>query len=174
VVTNYLLKPFSYPLERLLKMLGQVSINILFVSPIAVLLGFLLKDYITLPSLPHFFQFVGLVTVSLIFYFLIYFLTAMSSFWVTHGGNFIYATIIISNFLNGSVLPLDLFPEWYQAISIYLPFQYLIFVPIQAYLGNITNWPLTIILAFAWMAVFILLNWVVWRLGVKKFEAVGR
>ncbi len=174
VITNYLLKPFSYPLEKLVKLFGQATINTLFMAPIAVLIGFLLKNYINLPSLTNFIQFIGLAFIALIFYYLIYFLTALSSFWVTHGGNFIYATIIISNFLNGGTLPLDLFPAWYQSISIYLPFQYLLYIPIQGYFGNIENWLFTLSIALVWIIIFIIITKIIWKMGIKKFEAVGR
>jgi len=174
VITNYLLKPFSYPLEKLVKLFGQATINTLFMAPIAIFIGFLLRDYIQLPSLTNFLQFVGLALVALTLYYLLYFLTALSSFWVTHGGNFIYATIITSNFLNGGTLPLDLFPTWFQSISAYLPFQYFLYIPIQGYFGNIENWLFTLSIALAWIIIFIIIVWTVWKMGIKKFEAVGR
>ncbi|NCO04755.1 MAG: hypothetical protein GW939_01250 [Candidatus Magasanikbacteria bacterium] len=174
VITNNLLKPFSYPLEQFVHLLGEGTINTLFITPIVLLAAFFARHIIALPSLEHFLLFLLMSVMGLLFYFLFYFLVSLSSFWVTHGGNFIYGMIIVSSFLNGSMLPLDLFPEWYLRINVYLPFQYLIFLPIQAYLGRIQDIGQTLLIGGIWLAIFIAAVWGVWRLGIKKYEAVGK
>jgi ABC-2 type transport system permease protein len=174
VITNYLLKPFSYTLERLAKLLGGATVNIVFISPVVAVLAFLSRETIALPSAIQWLQFIGMSLIGLLFYFLVYYLAALSSFWVHRGGNFIYGTLLVSGLLNGSLLPLDLFPEWYQPISQMLPFQFLIFIPIQTFLGRIADWNTTLITAAAWIAILSLLILVAWKRGIRKFEAVGR
>ena len=169
-----MLNPFSYPLEQLLKLLAQATVNALFVIPILVLLGFIFRSLIALPSFINILPFLVSSLVGLLFYYLIYFLSALSAFWIYKARSVIYGVIIVSGLMNGSVLPLDLFPNWLQTTSLYLPFQYLMFVPIQAYLGRVNNWKQIIMLTLLWIVIFAIAIAGTWRLGIKKFEAVGQ
>ncbi len=174
LITSYLLKPFSYPLEQLLKLLAQATVNALFVIPILVLLGFIFKSLIALPSFHNILAFLASSLVGLLFYYLIYFLSALSAFWIYKARSVIYGVIIVSSLMNGSMLPLDLFPDWLQTASLYLPFQYLMFVPIQAYLGRVNNWGQIIMLTLLWIVILAIAITGAWRMGIKKFEAVGQ
>lgn len=174
MITHYLLKPFSYPLEQFLKLLAQATVNALFIIPVLVFLGFIFKSLLTLPSGIQILTFLASSLAGLLFYYLIYFLSALSAFWIYKARSVIYGVIVVSNLMNGSLLPLDLFPNWLQTVSLYLPFQYLMFVPIQAYLGRINNWGQIIMLTLLWITILITATAYAWRLGIKKFEAVGQ
>lgn len=173
-ITNYLLKPYSFILESLIKLFGEATINIILITPVIALISYLGRHIFPVPPPQHWLLFVFVLLVSEIFYFLFYFLAALSSFWVVRGRSFIYGMLIINLFLNGSLLPLDLFPQKLQTISHYLPFQFLIFTPVQIFLGRIQNWPQLSLIAALWIVIFTILTLAVWRQGVRKFEAVGR
>lgn len=173
-IVNYLLKPYSYPVETFVKLLGEGTINTLFVTPAILLFAFIGSHYISLPPIHAWFEFIGMLLIGATFYFLFYFLTALSSFWVERGRNFIYGMLVINLMLNGSLVPLDLFPTSFQKISAYLPFQFLVFVPVQTLLGRIQDWPHTLLTALCWILAFGIALSTVWKMGVKKFEAVGR
>jgi ABC-2 type transport system permease protein len=173
-VTNYLLKPYSFVIETLVKLFGEATINILLLSPIVALISFLGRNIFPIPPLSHWLLFLGVLLISELFYFFFYFLAALSSFWFVRGRSFIYLMLIVNLFLNGSMIPLDLFPKQFQTLSSFLPFQFLIFTPIQAFLGRITNWPQIILVACVWAIFFGLTLSVVWKKGVRSYEAVGR
>lgn len=173
-IVNYLLKPYSYAGETFMKLLGEGTINTLFVSPAIAIFAAIGSRYIDLPPLFAWLEFLGMLFIGEIFYFLFYFLTALSSFWFERGRNVIYGMIIINLMLNGSLVPLDLFPAGFQKVSAFLPFQFLIFVPVQTLLGRIQNWPHTLLTALVWILIFSTLISITWKAGVKKFEAVGK
>lgn len=174
VVTNYLLKPFSYPVEQFLKMAGKVTINAAFMVPLAAVLAWFAKDIIQLPTAVSWIQFVGMMLIGMVFYYLIYFISALSSFWLTNGRSAVYAFMLTGSFLNGSLIPLDLFPESLTWLVQYSPFKFLIFVPIQVFLGRIESWTPLLMQAGAWIIILITIIVLLWKLGVRKFEAVGR
>jgi ABC-2 type transport system permease protein len=76
---------------------------------------------------------------------------------------------------SGQFVPLTLMPRLIQDIAQYLPFQLLIYFPIQLILGRLSN--AQIVQGFAmggvWLVVSIFLFNLVWRNGVKRFSAVG-
>ncbi|KKW42848.1 MAG: hypothetical protein UY92_C0003G0054 [Candidatus Magasanikbacteria bacterium GW2011_GWA2_56_11] len=174
LITHYLLKPFSYSLEQGLLLAAQASINLVFALPPFIILGLFINRFIELPDLGDIAAFALLTLIGLIFYYLVYLLSAFSSFWIEKGSTAIYAMIVVSLLLSGSLLPLDLFPDWFQTASRYAPFQYLMYVPIQGFLGQITDWSRTLAVAAVWIVLLAAAARTVWLRGLKKYEAAGR
>lgn len=173
ILTNYLLKPFSFILHELHKLLGKTTINAVFILPIVIALVWIFSGYTAMPSAGGWFAFAGMSAIGFLFYFLLYFPAGLTALWIQEGRGSVYALLIASNFLNGTIIPLDLFPSWAQRVLDALPFRYLIFLPIQTWLGRVEHWPSTLSVGALWLALLILLNILVWRRGVRRFEAVG-
>ena len=101
-------------------------------------------------------------------------ITALA-FWTTRVYSiheFYYALILL---FSGQFVPLTLMPNVIQNIAQYLPFQMLIYFPVQLILGNLSGTQIVqgYVVGFIWLIVSItLFNWV-WRNGVKRFSAVG-
>jgi ABC-2 type transport system permease protein len=97
------------------------------------------------------------------------------AFWTTRVYSiheFYFALILL---FSGQFVPLPLMPKIVQDIAGYLPFQLLIYYPIQLILGKLSGAQIIqgYVMAGFWLVVAIVLfNWV-WRRGVKRFSAVG-
>jgi ABC-2 type transport system permease protein len=97
------------------------------------------------------------------------------AFWTTRVYSiheFYYALILL---FSGQFVPLVLMPTLIQDIAEYLPFQLLIYFPIQLILGNLSTAQITqgYIVGLLWLGISItVFNWI-WRNGVKRYSAVG-
>ncbi len=97
------------------------------------------------------------------------------AFWTTRVYSiheFYYAMIVL---FAGQFVPLQLMPPLVQQLAVYLPFQFLIYFPIQLILGKVPAEAIlpTYALGLAWLAAaYLLFRWV-WRAGLKRFSAVG-
>jgi len=97
------------------------------------------------------------------------------AFWTTRIYSiheFYFALILL---FSGQFVPLTLMPKLIQDIAQYLPFQLLIYFPIQVILGKLSAQQIVqgYVIGFVWLVVSLFLfNWV-WRKGVKRFSAVG-
>jgi ABC-2 type transport system permease protein len=97
------------------------------------------------------------------------------AFWTTRVYSiheFYYALILL---FSGQFVPLTLMPTLIQDIAQYLPFQLLIYYPIQLILGKLSTPQIVqgYAMGFIWLAVAItVFNWI-WRNGVKRYSAVG-
>jgi len=173
-ITNYLLKPYSYLRYRFLYLCGSICINMVFVLPLTCIGAYVMRHAFTFPSAMGWVIFIITVFIAILFEFLMYAIASLSSFWVTRGSHFIYATILITSLFDGSLIPLDLFPAWAYRLMSYLPFQFIIYTPIQAFLGKIHNPIPLLFIAILWLVVLFLILQLLWRKGVKKTEGVGR
>jgi len=97
------------------------------------------------------------------------------AFWTTRVYSiheFYYALILL---FSGQFVPLPLMPKLIQDVAQYLPFQLLIYFPIQLILGKLSSAQIVqgYVTGIIWLIVAIsVFNWI-WRNGVKRFSAVG-
>jgi ABC-2 type transport system permease protein len=97
------------------------------------------------------------------------------AFWTTRVYSiheFYYALMLL---FSGQFVPLTLMPKLIQDIAQFLPFQLLIYYPIQLILGRLSSAQIVqgYVTGIIWLAVAIVtFNWV-WRNGVKRYSAVG-
>jgi len=97
------------------------------------------------------------------------------AFWTTRVHalhEFYYALVIL---FAGQFVPLELMPPIIQQIAQFLPFQLLKYFPIQLILGKL---PVEVIvrdfaLGLVWFGLALALFQWVWRVGIKRFSAVG-
>lgn len=97
------------------------------------------------------------------------------AFWTTRVYSiheFYYALILL---FSGQFVPLTLMPKVIQDIAQFLPFQLLIYFPIQLILGRLSPAQISqgFLVGIVWLTVSIILFNLIWRNGVKRFSAVG-
>lgn len=100
---------------------------------------------------------------------------AMAAFWTTRVGAINQVYFVLMTFFSGMMAPLDLFPQFVQRIAYLLPFRWMIYFPLELALGRLT--PQQALLGLAaqgvWIALIVLLLNAIWRVGVRRFSAVG-
>jgi ABC-2 type transport system permease protein len=105
-------------------------------------------------------------------------MTSSIPFWVPEvawGAQFLVVVVVIE-FMSGSLFPIDILPAVMQKILYSLPFPYLIFFPLQTYLGKL---PVTAVLAgltvsISWAVVLWFILKFIWSRGLKVYQAYGR
>ena len=94
---------------------------------------------------------------------------------MTWAGQFLLI-IVFSEFFSGATFPLDILPLALQKVLYLLPFPYLIFFPIQVYLGKINGETLMggLLVALFWVIILnFAMRWI-WNKGLKVYQAFGR
>jgi ABC-2 type transport system permease protein len=110
----------------------------------------------------------------LIHYFLFY-IFSIIAFWMdqTWGPRFVIRTIM--EITAGVIIPLSFFPGIWKTILDILPFKYLVYVPMQIYLGKMAleeiGWQM--FGAIVWLLIFIFIARWEWKRGLKHYSAVG-
>jgi ABC-2 type transport system permease protein len=100
---------------------------------------------------------------------------AMIAFWSTQSGNLYGLFYGVGQFLSGWIAPLALFPATFQQVAHWLPFWSFIGFPVEILLGRLS--PAETAFGFAvtlgWALFFAVVYRLLWRRGLRRYEAVG-
>lgn len=178
-LSNHLLKPINYFKYWLTRDISSKFLNLSVAS-----IEFTVLFLVFRPSL--FFQldpvsllvFIVAILMAAAIYFCILFLISSVPFWAPElgWGSFFLVNLVLLEFLSGLVFPIDVLPSIIQKIIMLLPFPYLIFFPIQVFLGKITGVSLIqgFIIATFWVITLSVVLRHVWNKGLKQYQAFGR
>jgi ABC-2 type transport system permease protein len=99
---------------------------------------------------------------------------ALIGFWTTQSNNVYLLWWGLGAFASGWIAPLDVMPSWLRRIAEIMPFRYSLGFPVEIALGLSTSKVLFgFVVALLWIAVFAVAYIVMWRNGVRRYQAVG-
>jgi ABC-2 type transport system permease protein len=171
-----LLKPINYLAYRFTLYASYRLLYTAVLLPGIGLIFFILREHITLPT--HGFTWLAFAVsaglAGLIQFFIAYSI-AMLAFWILEISTVVFIVFSIEYFLSGQIFPLDMLPPWLGAIVKWSPFPYEIYFPVQVFMERIHGQELAIGLAIqaGWAVVMWLLAVGLWRLGIRRYQAVG-
>lgn len=176
MLSNYLVKPFSYLRYLIAMSFGRISIAVFSGVAMQAFFIYIFRHQMIAPS--NFSSVAIIVMIVLIGYFvrlLISVFFGMIAFWTTDmsGLNSFFAILI--RFLSGGYAPLNLLPSLFFSISMLFPFSYIVFFPTQLYLGKISQADglKGIGVELVWLVILYAIIKIVWHRGLKRYEGVG-
>ncbi len=178
-LSNYLLKPINFFKYLLARDSSTKILNIIFSIIEILILYLILKPNLFIQTnMFQIFLFIISLVIACFIFFSIVMLANSAPFWVPEigwGVQFL-VTVIFVEFLSGAFFPLDVFPKPLFEFLKLTPFPYLVFIPIQIYLGNISLLENTknILIGGLWAIILWQVMNKVWKKGLKIYEAVGR
>lgn len=170
----YLLKPISYLKWWFFVFLSERIYEILLRGSMVIVFIIIFNKLLAIPGLNQVLLFICFLPISLLLNYLINVFIASVGFWTTDVRLFRSTIIMVIEFLGGMVVPIDLMPEFLGKICRFLPFQFTGYFPIKIYQGIESK---TIVIGFltslVWIIVISILLRLLWRKGLKKYEAIG-
>ena len=99
----------------------------------------------------------------------------MLSFWVLQIDGIYGAVFIVVNVLSGGYFPLSVFGPAFNRIAAFLPFPYMLQFPVNALSGvyDVSYVLQGLGVQLLWAGIFALISFVLWKLGLRKYDAVG-
>lgn len=179
-LSNYLIRPVNYFKFWITRDLANKILNFGFSLIEFTILSVLLKPNLFLQTnILNYLLFILFLIIANYLIFVIRFIVSSITFWLPElawGGQFLIM-VVITEFLSGSVFPLDILPNKLLTVfSVITPFPYLVFFPLQVYLGKV---PLVLalqglIIAAIWTYIVTLLAKKLWNKGLLIYNAEGR
>jgi len=173
-----LIRPFPFLLQAWMKSLGGMSVRIVTASSLFIIVMYnvpLLREHFDALTLSRLGLFMCAFAVGMLANVVIKTCLGLLAFDMTQtwGPELIYISFYVT--LSGALYPIDLLPEPYFSIIQWTPLYYMLGFPTLVMIGRISSsefWP-----ALGQGAVVVGLTGVIalmmWRRGMKKFEAIG-
>ncbi len=176
-LSNSLIRPLNYFMYWMAKDAGDKAANLFFsVIEIALIILLLRPPFYWQTNPWYLLASVICILLAIVMNFLINMILGFIAFWSPEIWAPRFLTMIIIQFLGGSLFPLDIFPKIMVQIFQVLPFQYLVYFPLKVYLGQIPL--MQILIGFVTMIVWIGIMWIscqmIWRKGLYVYSAEGR
>lgn len=177
-LTNYLLKPVSYFKYWFIRDLSSKALNLGFVGIEFSILFMLLKPVIFVPeSLILVLLFIVSLVLAVLLYFFLLMVFSSFTFWAPEQAwGFVFLLSIFTDLFGGFVFPLDIFPMNIQTLLYATPFPYLVFAPLQIFLGKLSLSLAirSVSISFVWVLVCMLILKKEWKLGLRAYRGEGR
>lgn len=174
--SQFLVQPMGYFPYRLSSYLGQKLPNLGMILGIlaVVLLGLNAFFGISL-DFYRVVAFLGTLALAVVLNFLIFYCISAISFWVVEVGFLFEGIRIVTILLSGGIFPLEVFGPLFIQISNLLPFKYTVSFPINVLNGRLSPSETFqgMFMQCFWIVVCLIMAQLLWRIGSRRYVAVG-
>lgn len=175
-LAKYIVRPLSYFKYNFMGYLGEKSGIILWAS--VLIIAFWLSVNFTAGHQLIIGQvilyFIALI-LGLILNFTVFYGICSIGFWIVDASGAIYITTLVSTIVSGGIFPLDIFSQRIQCFLHLLPFPYTSYFPVSILCGTITTEAMIegYFLQVAWIIICGTAARILWKVGMKRYTAVG-
>ena len=175
-LSSKLLRPIDPFWEYIMQHLTERFVRIPLVIGL-VLIGLLLapKGTVLTTGLEAVLMFILGITMAFLIRFLISYIIGILAFWTEQVTAFDEGYYVLATFLAGGFAPLELFPTAVRNFVEWTPFPYIVYYPAKMLTGQLPAFETARVFAvqLAWVLGLVVLRQVMWRVGLKKYGAVG-
>lgn len=172
-ISSYLIYPFQlwehHAASFLARSVFQLAIALVTLGGAWALLG----GRLALPSPQALAAGLSLALLGGVFWFWINFLVGLVGFWLEETWTLMVMLQIVTYFLSGAVIPLELYPQWMQDLLAFTPFPYIAYWPARLFLGDLSAWGSAVGILALWSLLMALVAWRVWKAGLRLYTAAG-
>lgn len=174
-LNKYLIRPVHYKKYQFFRFMGQKIPRIMVVIPVmAGILGVAFFKGLEFSVIRAAAYFISLL-LAMILNFSIFFCIGLLGLWLTDVEKLFGTVSIVFLVASGGVFPLDIFGEIAEKAVKVLPFGYTTQFSVNIINGRLTFSEIGIgfLVQTAWILFFALLGEMMWKMGMKRYVAVG-
>lgn len=177
-LSNHLLRPYSFFRYWFTRDIASKALNIVFSCIEAGILFLILKPQLFIQTdFTLVLLFCLFLASAVIMYFLLNSIVCMFPFWYPQQAwGLVFFLTILVDFLAGALFPLDVLPQSVQNVLYLTPFPYLLFIPLQIYLGKLAGVALVkvTLVSIFWLTTLAVVQKKLWERGLTSYAVDGR
>lgn len=174
LLSPQLLRPLD-PAHHLFTMILAIRLFQPFlIGPPIALASYLLGAQYDL-SLPAIGLMLAAIFGSLLIEFFAQMLIGATAFWITQAIALAEGWFLVRALFSGWIVPIDLFPPAVAEALYYLPFRYMLSLPVEILLGRLAlpEIGLAFAIQYGWVLIFFIAYRLLWLRGLRRYGAVG-
>ena len=175
IINKYLIRPISYFWYHFMMFIGMNSLYIIVYISLLIFFTYIFPGMIfqTLMSVVGFF--ISLL-LSIYLSYCIYFIMVCLAFWFGEVRSIVVAYNLGMLMISGQYIPIRLFPDEVLAIIKWTPIPYLVDLPVSIATGLVqtSQWNFEILGGLVWSLILTAICFIIYKLGIKGYEAYGQ
>jgi len=176
ILNKFIVQPIGYYFYKICGSFGQKTFQLGVVTILSSILLFIVNLKMNLNiGYQGILLAIPVIILALILNILMSCTISLISFWITEAWAAFMILDLFINISGGGVFPLDIFGDKVLAVMNVLPFEYLIYFPINV-IERKTSIPATLegmAIQGIWILVLLVCIKAGWKVGIKKYVAVG-
>lgn len=174
--SSYFSKPLGHPLYIYMRELAE-RVTLVFTSVFELFVFWLIvKPNLIFQTNFSLLLYFGIsVLLAHFLYFVFSYMVSMIAFWSREamGPRFLFEWLL--EMTSGAYFPLSILSSTVVTVLQFLPFMYMMYIPIQIYLQKIplSEIPSTLFIQTIWVVVLFVAAYGLWKLGLKKYTSEG-
>lgn len=175
-LNKFIVKPIGYMKYRICCFLGHKSANFIIIYSFIFLVLFLFHSFFGFSTgIMNVFIFTLSIILSIMLNFFLYFSLAGFAFWINEAGAIFIILGVVVNIISGGIFPLDIFGDKVLQVFRLFPFQYTIYFPVNVLCGrlHIEEMIFGLLIQLVWLVMLFCISNFVWKMGRKRYTAVG-
>lgn len=175
-LNQFLTRPINYAVLKFGERIGIRLVNAIMYIPAYCLVFYLLRDTIVAPTSASALAIItAVLAINIFSHFLLARILGSTAFFMLETRALFGLKENVITLISGYMFPLFLFPELLQKILMLTPFPYYYYFPMQIYFGLLSKTEIIqgLTIQIFWMFALFFLGEIIWKKGLKKYEAVG-
>jgi ABC-2 type transport system permease protein len=168
-----LLQPLDPAWHHISSHISERAARMPFAVLLLVLFFVLYPQAFWIPSWSQMLLFTVSILMSFALRFVIQYTFAMFAFWTERASAIENFWFLFYLFLSGLIAPLEVFPPAVRAVVLCTPFPYLVDFPVSLLMGLPTDIGRGFSMTLGWTLLFLGLNRILWRAGLKRYSGMG-
>ena len=175
LINKYLIRPISYFWYHFMMFVGTNSLYLIVYMLLLILFMFVFPGMI-FQSYMSIIGFIISLLLSIYLSYCIYFIMVCFAFWFGEVRSIVVAYNLGMLMISGQYIPIRLFPEEVLSIIKWTPIPYLVDFPVSIATGiiNQSQWILQINIALIWCLILTIISFIIYKIGIKGYEAYGQ
>ena len=175
LINKYLIRPISYFWYHFMMFIGTNSLYLIVYSLLICLFVYIFPGMI----FQNTFSLLGFIISLLLSIYLsycIYFIMVCFAFWFGEVRSIVVAYNVGMLMISGQYIPIRLFPEKVLLIIKWTPIPYLVDLPVSIATGILPHnqWFFNIGISFVWCFILTIISFIIYKIGIKGYEAYGQ
>ncbi|NTW22153.1 ABC transporter permease [Candidatus Falkowbacteria bacterium] len=173
-LVNFLLKPISYSKKLFFQNTGEIIIAAIYTLPVAIPVAYYFRDQLAFTA-TRILLFLIAIMIACFMDFFFNYLIGTLTFYSENIFGIIFLSWTITGIFSGRVVPIDLLPGFLQHLADFLPFKYVLFIPLSIISGRIDPSAAVVELGFglAWVIALWYAGRLIFNSGLKRYEGYG-
>jgi len=175
IISIDFIRPVNLKLCAIFDSLGSALFNVVVFAVPMVIIGCFVWGFVFPANLFQWLIFIPSLFMAIALYSTMEYIMGLTAFWTKTNFHISWIVGAFMSLFSGSHIPLWFLPESIRLVANFLPFKYMIFEPINIFMGKVSSGEALIIILFqfVWLVILFMIERILWHYAQRVVTIQG-